>query len=196
MGGGFKINNPNASSSCGCGESFAWGTTMGIIKLDAYVLLISGQDRYTFLDGLSTNKVDSSCSTVLTTTSAKIIDVVAKIYPFFHSVTNCILIQPKWWNIQCFTHKYSILLRILSKYKGNMPENETKHNFYHRNYLICGFIHSKFERITGVILKEGGILIDISKSGFLKGVFLSIFPKMGFWRGVFLRGGILSETPW
>ena len=49
---------------------------MGIIKLDAYVLLISGQDRYTFLDGLSTNKVDSSCSTVLTTTSAKIIDVL------------------------------------------------------------------------------------------------------------------------
>ena len=23
MGGGFKINNPNAASSCGCGESFA-----------------------------------------------------------------------------------------------------------------------------------------------------------------------------
>lgn len=23
MGGGFKINNPNASNSCGCGESFA-----------------------------------------------------------------------------------------------------------------------------------------------------------------------------
>ncbi len=23
MGGGFKINNPNASSTCGCGESFA-----------------------------------------------------------------------------------------------------------------------------------------------------------------------------
>ena len=23
MGGGFTINNPNASSSCGCGESFA-----------------------------------------------------------------------------------------------------------------------------------------------------------------------------
>ena len=49
---------------------------MGIIKLDAYLLLISGQDRYTFLDGLSTNKVESSCSTVFTTTSAKIIDVV------------------------------------------------------------------------------------------------------------------------
>jgi iron-sulfur cluster assembly protein len=23
MGGGFKINNPNAESSCGCGESFS-----------------------------------------------------------------------------------------------------------------------------------------------------------------------------
>ncbi|RJU88245.1 MAG: iron-sulfur cluster assembly accessory protein [Candidatus Poseidoniales archaeon] len=23
MGGGFKINNPNASASCGCGESFS-----------------------------------------------------------------------------------------------------------------------------------------------------------------------------
>ncbi len=23
MGGGFKVNNPNASSSCGCGESFS-----------------------------------------------------------------------------------------------------------------------------------------------------------------------------
>ena len=23
MGGGFKINNPNAASTCGCGESFA-----------------------------------------------------------------------------------------------------------------------------------------------------------------------------
>jgi len=49
---------------------------MGIIQLDAYVLLVSGHDRFSFLDGLSTNKVDQSCSTVLTTTSAKIIDVV------------------------------------------------------------------------------------------------------------------------
>jgi Fe-S cluster assembly iron-binding protein IscA len=24
MGGGFKINNPNANASCGCGESFSW----------------------------------------------------------------------------------------------------------------------------------------------------------------------------
>ena len=39
---------------------------MGIIQLDAYVLLLSGHDRYSFLDGLSTNKVDHSCSTVLT----------------------------------------------------------------------------------------------------------------------------------
>ena len=30
---------------------------MGIIQLDAYVLLVSGHDRYSFLDGLSTNKV-------------------------------------------------------------------------------------------------------------------------------------------
>ena len=49
---------------------------MGIIELDAYVILLSGNDRYTFLDGLSTNKVEQSCSTVLTTTSAKIIDVI------------------------------------------------------------------------------------------------------------------------
>lgn len=25
MGGGFKVNNPNASSSCGCGQSFQAG---------------------------------------------------------------------------------------------------------------------------------------------------------------------------
>tara|TARA_B100001079_G_scaffold107874_1_gene92728 strand:- start:206 stop:880 length:675 start_codon:yes stop_codon:yes gene_type:complete len=49
---------------------------MGIIELDAYVLFVSGKDRFTFLDGLSTNKVDGTCSTVLTTTKAKIIDVV------------------------------------------------------------------------------------------------------------------------
>ena len=49
---------------------------MGIIELDAYVLFLSGNDRYTFLDGLSTNKIEQSCSTVLTTTSAKIVDVV------------------------------------------------------------------------------------------------------------------------
>ena len=49
---------------------------MGIIQLDAYIFLLSGSDRFTFLDGLSTNKVEESCSTVLTTTNAKIIDVI------------------------------------------------------------------------------------------------------------------------
>lgn len=49
---------------------------MGIIQLDAYIFLLSGSDRFTFLDGLSTNKVEKSCSTVLTTTNAKIIDVI------------------------------------------------------------------------------------------------------------------------
>jgi folate-binding protein YgfZ len=49
---------------------------MGIHQLDAYVLVLSGMDRMKFLDGLSTNKVDQSCTTVLTTTQAKIIDVV------------------------------------------------------------------------------------------------------------------------
>ena len=49
---------------------------MGIIQLDAYVFLVSGSDRYSYFDGLSTNKVDQSCSTVLTSTNAKIIDVI------------------------------------------------------------------------------------------------------------------------
>ena len=49
---------------------------MGIFQLDAYVFILSGKDRWAFLDGLSTNKVDQSCTTVLTTTQAKIIDVI------------------------------------------------------------------------------------------------------------------------
>ena len=49
---------------------------MGIFQLEAYVFILSGTDRWTFLDGLSTNKVDQSCTTVLTTTQAKIIDVI------------------------------------------------------------------------------------------------------------------------
>ena len=49
---------------------------MGIIELDAYVLIISGVDRWSFIDGLSTNKVEQSCSTVLTDKKAKIIDVI------------------------------------------------------------------------------------------------------------------------
>lgn len=49
---------------------------MGIFQLDAYVLIIRGKDRLSFIDGLSTNKVDGDCSTVFTTTTAKIIDLV------------------------------------------------------------------------------------------------------------------------
>ena len=49
---------------------------MGIYKLDSYVLIIRGKDRLSFIDGLSTNKVEGDCSTVFTTTAAKIIDLV------------------------------------------------------------------------------------------------------------------------
>ena len=49
---------------------------MGVIKLDSYVLIVRGLDRLKFIDGLSTNKVEGDCTTVLTTTTAKIIDVV------------------------------------------------------------------------------------------------------------------------
>lgn len=49
---------------------------MGIYKLDSYVLIIRGKDRLSFIDGLSTNKVEGNCSTVFTTTAAKIIDLV------------------------------------------------------------------------------------------------------------------------
>ena len=49
---------------------------MGVIKLDAYVLVLRGKDCLTFLDGLSTNKVDGNCTTVFTTQNAKVIDMV------------------------------------------------------------------------------------------------------------------------
>ena len=49
---------------------------MGIYKLESYVLIIRGEDRLSFIDGLSTNKVEGDCSTVFTTTAAKIIDLV------------------------------------------------------------------------------------------------------------------------
>ena len=49
---------------------------MGVYKLDSYVLIIRGNDRLSFIDGLSTNKVEGDCSTVFTTTAAKIIDLV------------------------------------------------------------------------------------------------------------------------
>jgi len=49
---------------------------MGVVKLDAYVLIIRGKDRFSFVDGLSTNKIEGTCTTVFTTTNAKIIDMV------------------------------------------------------------------------------------------------------------------------
>lgn len=49
---------------------------MGVIKLNSYVLIVRGSDRVKFIDGLSTNMVHGDCSTVFTTNSAKIIDMV------------------------------------------------------------------------------------------------------------------------
>ena len=48
---------------------------MGMVKFDAYTLLLQGEDVLDFLDGLSTNLVSQSCTTVLTDRAAKIIDV-------------------------------------------------------------------------------------------------------------------------
>lgn len=48
---------------------------MRVLQLDSYVLLLSGRDSLKFLDGLSTNKVDGTCTTVFTKTNAKIIDM-------------------------------------------------------------------------------------------------------------------------
>ena len=49
---------------------------MRVFQLDSYVLLLSGKDCLKFLDGLSTNKVESTCTTVFTKSNAKIIDMV------------------------------------------------------------------------------------------------------------------------
>ena len=49
---------------------------MGVIKLNSYVLIIRGSDRFKFIDGLSTNKVEGDCCTVFTTKAAKVIDMV------------------------------------------------------------------------------------------------------------------------
>ena len=50
--------------------------SMGVIKLNSYVLIVRGSDRLKFIDGISTNKVEGDCCTVFTTTTAKIIDMV------------------------------------------------------------------------------------------------------------------------
>ena len=52
---------------------------MGVVKLDAYVLIVRGKDALKLINGLSTNKVESSCSTVFTTNAAKIIDMASVI---------------------------------------------------------------------------------------------------------------------
>jgi len=49
---------------------------MGLFQLDSYVLLLSGNDCLTFVDGLSTNKVTGTCTTVFTDQNARIIDMV------------------------------------------------------------------------------------------------------------------------
>ncbi len=49
---------------------------MGVVQIDAYVLIVRGKDSLKLIDGLSTNKVEGSCTTVFTTSVAKIIDVV------------------------------------------------------------------------------------------------------------------------
>ena len=49
---------------------------MRVFQLDSYVLLLSGKDSLQFIDGLSTNKVEGSCTTVFTKANAKIIDMV------------------------------------------------------------------------------------------------------------------------
>jgi folate-binding protein YgfZ len=49
---------------------------MGVVQLDAYVLVLRGKDSLSFIDGLSTNRVEGTCTTVFTTSVAKIIDMV------------------------------------------------------------------------------------------------------------------------
>ena len=49
---------------------------MGVVQLDAYVLVLRGKDSLAFIDGLSTNRVEGTCTTVFTTSVAKVIDMV------------------------------------------------------------------------------------------------------------------------
>jgi len=49
---------------------------MGVVQLDAYVLVLRGRDCLALIDGLSTNKVEGTCTTVFTTSVAKVIDMV------------------------------------------------------------------------------------------------------------------------
>jgi folate-binding protein YgfZ len=49
---------------------------VGIIALNGYVLILRGNGILKFLDGISTNLVEGNCTTVFTTSIAKIIDMV------------------------------------------------------------------------------------------------------------------------
>jgi len=49
---------------------------MGVVQLDAYVLILRGKDSLTLIDGLSTNRIEGTCTTIFTTSVAKIIDMV------------------------------------------------------------------------------------------------------------------------
>jgi aminomethyltransferase len=49
---------------------------MGVVQLDAYVLILRGKDSLALIDGLSTNRIEGTCTTVFTTSVAKIIDMV------------------------------------------------------------------------------------------------------------------------
>lgn len=48
---------------------------MGVFALDSYVLILRGSNVLEFVDGLSTNKIVGTCTTVFTTRNAKIIDM-------------------------------------------------------------------------------------------------------------------------
>jgi aminomethyltransferase len=49
---------------------------MGVVALDGYVLIVRGKDAIAFVNGLSTNKIEGTCTTVFTNSIAKIIDMV------------------------------------------------------------------------------------------------------------------------
>ena len=49
---------------------------MGVVSLDGYVLIVNGKNAIAFINGLSTNKIEGSCTTVFTNSVAKVIDMV------------------------------------------------------------------------------------------------------------------------
>ena len=49
---------------------------MGVVQLDAYVLILRGKDAISLVNGLSTNMIEGNCTTIFTTTAAKVIDMV------------------------------------------------------------------------------------------------------------------------